>query len=121
MFASVVIDVLTSHLKDTYTYRVPSVLEKFVGIGSRVLVDFGAQRRLGYIIELSDESSYDGKTNDIVEVLDYTNELTPEQIELAKRISKETKCPLIKALDAVFPPFLKTKYREFITLKMKII
>ena len=117
MFAGVTIDVLTNHLNDTYTYHIPLELEKYVGIGSRVLVDFGVRRVLGYVVELMDESSYDGQVKDIVEVLDYSKELTVEQIEMAKKISADTKCALIRALDAMFPPFLKTKYRKFITLK----
>lgn len=117
MFALVTIELLTNNLNDTYTYHIPEELEKFVGIGSRVIVDFGARRIIGYVIEVKEEAGFEGTIRDIVEVLDYSNELTQEQIDLAKMISKETKCSLIRALEVMFPPFLKTKYRKFITLK----
>ena len=117
MYASITIDVLTNNLNDTYTYHVPEELERYIGIGSRVIVDFGVRRVLGYVIELKSDSGYDGSIRDIVEVLDYSKELSEEQIELAKRISVETKCSLIHALDCMVPSFLKTKYRKFITIK----
>ena len=117
MYASVAIDIQTNNLKDVYDYKIPDELIPYVGIGSRVMVDFGVRRVLGYIIELKDETSFTGEVRDIAQVLDYSKELSIEQIELAKKIAYDTKCPLIKALDIMFPPFLKTKFRKFITIK----
>ena len=117
MYASVAIDIQTNNLKDVYDYIVPEELINYVGIGSRVKVDFGVRRVLGYIIELKNETSYTGEMKEIAEVLDFSKELTIEQIELAKKIAHDTKCPLIKALDVMFPPFLKTKFRKFISIK----
>lgn len=117
MFASIAIDVLTNNLKDTYTYHIPEEFEKFIGIGSRVMVDFGVRKILGYVVELKEESDYDGDVRDIVEVLDFSNELTLEQVEIAKKISSDINCSLSKALDAMFPSFLKSKFRRFITIK----
>lgn len=117
MYASVAIDIQTNNLKDVYDYIVPEELINYVGIGSRVKVDFGVRRVLGYIIELKNETSYTGEMKEIAEVLDFSKELTIEQIELAKKIAHDTKCPLIKTLDVMFPPFLKTKFRKFISIK----
>ena len=117
MYASITIDVLTSHLNDTYTYHVPEELERYIGIGSRVIVDFGVRKVLGYVIELKNDTDYEGQVRDIVEVLDYSKELSEEQIEIAKKISSDTKSPLIHALDCLVPSFLKTKYRKFVTIK----
>ena len=117
MYASITIDVLTSHLNGTYTYHVPEELERYIGIGSRVTVDFGVRKVLGYVIELKNDTDYEGQVRDIVEVLDYSKELSEEQIEIAKKISSDTKSPLIHALDCLVPSFLKTKYRKFVTIK----
>ena len=117
MFAKIAIDVLTNHLQDTYTYHVPTELEGFVGVGSRVMVDFGVRKVLGYVVELTEESDYSGETRDIVEVLDFSNELSLEQVEMAKKISYDTNCSLSKALEAMFPAFLNTKYRRFVSIK----
>ena len=114
MFASVVVDVKSSNVDIMYTYRIPQELEGFVGIGSRVLVSFGIRKILGYVIEISDSCSFDGEVKDILEVLDYSQELSKEQIELAKFIKEETNCLLVYALEAMYPSFLKTKYRKFI-------
>ena len=117
MYASVAIDIQTNNLKDVYDYIVPEELINYVGIGSRVKVDFGVRRVLGYIIELKNDTSYTGEMKEIAEVLDFSKELTIEQVELAKKIAYDTKCPLIKALDVLFPPFLKTKFRRFVSIK----
>jgi len=117
MYASVAIDIQTNNLKDVYDYKVPNELIPYVGIGTRVMVDFGVRRVLGYIIDLKDSTGYTGEVKDIASVLDFSKELTIEQIELAKKIAHDTKCPLIKALDIMFPLFLKTKFRKFIKIK----
>ena len=117
MFAKIAIDVLTNHLQDTYTYHVPTELDGFVGVGTRVMVDFGVRRVMGYVVELIKESNYSGEVRDIVEVLDFSNELSLEQIEMAKKISEDTKCSLPKALEAMYPSFLNSKHRRFISIK----
>ena len=117
MFAKIAIDLLTNHLQDTYTYHVPTELESYVGIGTRVMVDFGVRKVLGYVVELLEESNYSGQTRDIVEVLDFSNELSIEQVEMAKKISIDTNCTLAKAMSAMFPSFLNSKYRRFISIK----
>ena len=117
MFASIAIDVLTNSLKDTYTYHIPEEFEDFIGIGSRVMVDFGVRKVLGYVVELKEQADYSGQVRDIVEVLDFSNELTNEQVEMAKKIANDTYCQLSKAMDAMFPSFLKSKFRRFISIK----
>lgn len=114
MFAKVVVDVKSSNVDIMYTYRIPQELEGFIGIGSRVMVSFGIRKILGYVIEITSESDYQGEMKEILEVLDYSQELSIEQIELAKYIKNETKCLLVSALEAMYPSFLKTKYRKFI-------
>lgn len=116
MFAKVVVDVKASEVDVMYTYRVPEELEDFIYIGSRVFVEFGTRTIMGYVVELVSENDYQGIIKDIVDVLDYSKELTVEQVELAKFIAKTNRCTLIKALELMYPSFLKTKYRKFITI-----
>lgn len=117
MFAKIAIDVLTNHLQDTYTYHIPEELESYVGIGTRVKVDFGVRRVLGYVVEVTDEVDFQGQIRDIVEVLDFSNELSLEQVEMAKKISEDTNCSLSKAMDAMYPAFLNSKFRRFVSIK----
>ncbi len=58
---------------------------------------------------------------EILEVLDYSQELTIEQVELAKYIRKETKCLLVYALEAMYPSFLKTKYKKICICNLNLI
>ena len=117
MFAKVAIDVLTNNLQDTYTYHVPTELSGFVGVGSRVMVDFGVRKVLGYVVELTEDANFSGTIRDIVEVLDFSNELSLEQVEMAKKISYDTNCSLSKALEAMYSSFLNSKYRRFVSIK----
>lgn len=117
MFASIAIDVLTNNLQNTYTYHIPTELEGYVGIGSRVMVDFGVRKVLGYVIEINESTEFNGMIRDIVEVLDFSNELSVEQIEMAKLISAQTNTSLCKCLETMFPSFLNSKYRRFISIK----
>lgn len=114
MFASVIVDVKSSNVDIMYTYHVPSELDDFIGIGSRVMVSFGVRKILGYVIDLMEENPYSGEVKDIIEVLDYSSELTKEQVELAKFIKDDTRCLLVSALEAMIPSFLKAKYRKFL-------
>ena len=117
MFASIAINVLTNTLKDTYTYHIPDEFADYVGIGSRVMVDFGVRKVLGYVVDVMEKTDYPGEVRDIVEVLDFSNELTLEQVEMAKKIASDTNCQLSKAMDAMYPAFLKSKFRRFISIK----
>ncbi len=114
MFAKVVVDVKSSNVDIMYTYKIPHEFEEFIGIGSRVLVSFGIRKILGYVIEITDTCDFNGNVKEILEVLDYSQELTIEQVELAKYIRKETKCLLVYALEAMYPSFLKTKYKKYV-------
>ena len=58
MFARIVIDMKNDHIDDYYDYLIPENLMDFVKVGTRVLVSFGFQDLLGYVIELTDESKY---------------------------------------------------------------
>ena len=117
MFAKVVVDVKSSNVDVMYTYHIPNEFEELIFIGSRVLVEFGLRTIMGYVLEISETTDYEGQIKDILDVLDYSKELSLEQIELAKDISKNNHCLLIKALELMQPAFLKTKYRKFIAIK----
>ncbi|MDD3171665.1 MAG: primosomal protein N' [Bacilli bacterium] len=117
MFAKVVVDVKSSNVDIMYTYRIPEEYHDYVNIGSRVLVSFGVREILGYIIEIVEDVDYEGQIKDIIDVLDFDKELTIEQVELAKKISIDTKCLMVSALSLMYPSFLKTKYRKYLNIK----
>ncbi|HHU21443.1 MAG TPA: primosomal protein N' [Acholeplasma sp.] len=113
-FAEVLVDVRNANTDTLFTYEVPKHFEEYVDIGSRVLVEFGSRQIIGYVIRISSETSYSGNIKEILDVYDFDKQLTEEQIELAKKISDETKSLLVSALDLMYPAFLKTKYRKYL-------
>ena len=117
MYASIVVDVKSSNTDVIYTYHIPSHLESFVYVGSRVIVPYAVRQITGYVVEIIDECEYQGVIKDIVEVLDYDKELTEEQVLLAKTIATETKSLLTSCLGLMYPSFLKAKYRKYVTVK----
>lgn len=116
MFAKVVVDVPSSNTDDTFTYSVPEQLAAFVRVGSRVYVEFGFQRVLGYVLALEEETDFSGSLKPILDVIDFEERLAPEQIELAKKIAADTKTYLTSALALMYPSFLKSKVRKFLQI-----
>ena len=86
MFAKVVVDMKNDHIDDCYDYSIPNNLSEFIKVGTRVLVSFGFQDLLGYVIEITEESKFENNCKPIKAVLDFEQELTLEQVELAKYI-----------------------------------
>ncbi len=117
MFARIVIDMKNDHIDDYYDYLIPDTLQEFVKIGTRVLVSFGFQDLLGYVIELTDESKYEKNIKEIKAVLDYEQELTLEQVELAKYISNKYQVNMVNVLELMIPSFLKGQKRSYLVIK----
>ena len=111
MFAKVVVDVQSNNTDDTFTYIVPKTLSDCAHVGSRVYVEFGFRKVLGYVLELVEETDYTGSLKEIIDVIDFEEGLTPEQIELAKQIAINTKTFLTSCLALMYPSFLKSKIR----------
>lgn len=116
-YAKVVVDMKNDQLNETYDYIIPEVLEEFVGVGSRVLVPFGMQKIFGYVIGLSGRSEYYKTAKEIIDCLDYDQELTEEQIELAEYISKQSHVSMVSVLELMIPSFLKGQSRKYIVVK----
>lgn len=117
MFSKIVIDLKTDQLNESYDYAIPSSLESFVGIGSRVLVPFGFQDVMGYVIDIMEESPYENNIKFIKDVLDYEQELTKEQIELAKYLCETYLVSMSSILDKMIPSFLKGQQRKYMVIE----
>ena len=117
MFAKIVIDMKNDHIDDYYDYIIPENLSEFVKVGTRVLVSFGFQDLLGYVIEISDQSKYENNIKPIKAVLDFEQELTTEQVELAKYISKKYYVNIVSVLELMIPSFLKGQKRSYLVIK----
>ena len=121
MFAKVVVDVKMDYIKsnnlnETYDYIIPMSLKEFVGIGSRVLVPFGNQELLGYVLEINETSLFESTAKYILDVLDYDQELTEEQIKLAYYISETYYVSIVSVLELMIPSFLRGQKRKYIDI-----
>lgn len=114
MIAKVVVGINNSNLGDYYEYIIPKYLEEYVFIGSRVLLSFGFQDILGYVIEINETSEFIGNLKEIKDVCDYEKELTNEQVELALDLSENLNIPQVASFDLMIPSFLKETRRKYL-------
>ena len=117
LYANVIVDIKNDFCNDAFDYIIPDNLKDFVGVGSRVLVPFGNQELLGYVLNITNESKYANTIKEVKEVLDYEKELTLEQIEIAKYISDTYLVSLVSVLELMIPSFLKGQKRKYLEIK----
>lgn len=115
--ARVVVDVPVTRTDRPFDYRVPSSIQGFVQVGSRVMVPFGPRKLQGFVIELSNETQFSlEKVRNIEEVLDIEPPLTPELVQLAKWMSERYMSTYYGALQVMIPSALRSKYEKRISL-----
>lgn len=119
MYASVVINVASSNVDQLYEYYVPSELETFIQIGSRVNVEFGLGDRLvmGYVIDVYQNKKFDKEVKNIIEVLDLKPLITSNQLKIASFLKDDCICPMIRILNMMIPEALILKTYKYIVVK----
>jgi primosomal protein N' (replication factor Y) (superfamily II helicase) len=101
--ARVVVDVPTRALSEPFDYVVPGHLAGAAVVGAPIVVPFGGQRVVGYVVELAGSSSYEGTLREVESVLG-DPVFRGHAFELARWISREYVCPLSDALHLFLPP-----------------
>lgn len=116
MISRVVVNNPSSNVDIKYDYEVPASLVDIIKIGTRVKVPFGNGNRalMGYVVELSDETTYDKRLKQIIDVVDLEPIITKTQLDLAEYIKKDTVCPLIRAINLMVPDILLLKPTKYI-------
>lgn len=117
MIAKVIVDVRHENVDNVFDYLIPAELENIVQVGSRVLVEFGLRKLLGYIIEITNEAEYSGNLKPILETLDFAQNINLEQVKMAEYLYQTTNSFYISCLDVMLPSFLKAKYRKYLLVK----
>ena len=56
MVAEVIIDIKNKQVNRTFDYNIPQHLENILEVGFRVSVPFGNTTRMGYIVNIKDET-----------------------------------------------------------------
>ncbi len=100
MFAQVIVDIAHSQVDKIFEYSCPDDLR----VGSRVKVPFGRTTLDGFVIGISETSSYPPeKVKPITSVFDELPALVPECFSLMERISSRFRVPKAAALRLFLP------------------
>src|SRR5690625_473189 len=84
--------------------------------GMRVTIPFGTRKITGFVIELTDNSSFDNLKS-IINILDVTPVLTDELLQLGQWLANETLSLYISTFQAMLPQVLKSKYDKEVSLR----
>ncbi len=105
-FAGVIINRLALTIDKIFSYRIPDDLRDKIQIGSHVYVPFGRGKKLidGYVISISDNSSYAGDVKDIVSLASLNPLFDEEMLEIAENIKETCFCSYISAIKTILPP-----------------
>ena len=98
MFVSVLVD---RPLKQSFTYSVPEGMQ--VSVGMRVIVPFGRQELVGYVIETLDQFSAGFKVVPVKRLVDKEPVFGAEEIKLASWMSRFYLCSQGEALALMIP------------------
>ena len=117
MVAEIVINRSAKKLNRTFDYIVPKELEELIVIGSTVIVPFGKSSTLieGYVVDIKENSEYELK-----EIIKIKHNLSEQQIELAKWMSKKYFCNISDCIKQMLTPGTKNK-KEINNIQNKTI
>ena len=116
---SVFVDViLPLPLAGSFTYRLPSSYETDVQTGSRVVVQFGAKRYYTAIVLSKHNEAPQGnyEIKEVIEVLDATPIVQPEQLRLWQWIADYYMCSMGDVYKAALPSGLKMESETLVEL-----
>lgn len=104
--AHVLLDTPLPQLDHLFDYEVPEALRDRIRPGQRVRVPLRSQARqsIGWVISLSAKSSYDGKLQQVTDVLGDTPVLTPEIWQLARSVADRAAGSASDVLRHAIPP-----------------
>ena len=108
MFAEVIINSNAKALNKTFDYIVPTVLEKDINVGSRVMVPFGNSKKLedGFVINLKNESEFASKE---IKKIEHGEKLTEFNVYLAKLMARKYFCNISDCIKLMLPPGTSSK------------
>ncbi|WP_338489191.1 hypothetical protein [Ruoffia tabacinasalis] len=116
MIVKVVIDIPAKQVNRSFDYAVPKDWESAIKLGSRVQVPFGNMKRTGFVVDITDETEFNGKLKPIHSIMDYDVFLNEELIELSDYLAEYLQCFRISVLQAMLPSLLKAKYDAIVQI-----
>lgn len=106
MIAEVIINRTAKKLNRTFDYKIPKELEEQTIIGSKVIVPFGKgeKQEEAFVIGIKEKSEYETK-----EIIKIEDNLTNEQIELARWMAKRYFCNVSDCIKLMLTPGTRSK------------
>jgi len=118
MYVSVLTQIGAKAVDQTFFYHVPKLLENNIKIGVRVRIPFGNMVLDGFVLGISDNSSYDNsKIKDIINVIDEEPVLNKEMLLLGKYMSDNLLASLSSCYQVMLPKALKAEVKSNIKIK----
>ena len=118
MYVSVLTQIVAKAVDQTFFYHVPKLLENNIKIGVRVRIPFGNMILDGFVLGISDNSSYDNsKIKDIINVIDKEPVLNKEMLLLGKYMSDNLLASLSSCYQVMLPKALKAEVKSNIKIK----
>ena len=115
MYAKVIIDIKHEQVNQAFDYHIPDDMINDLEIGMRVIVPFGAQTRMAYVIEIMEKSSEE--TKDIMHLLDLTPTVNDELFMIINDILEKTHALYSEVFECVIPSELGMDYDKEIIIK----
>lgn len=116
MISEVIVDIKNKQVNRSFDYKIPAHLSNIIDVGFRVLVPFGNTKRVGYVINIKDDTLYKKNLKEIIDIVDVKPILSKEFIEIGKTIAEENFSFYAKVYDAMIPSILKSKYQKVATI-----
>lgn len=118
MYVSVLTQIGAKAVDQTFFYHVPKLLENNIKIGVRVRIPFGNMILDGFVLGISDNSSYDNsKIKNIINVIDKEPVLNKEMLLLGKYMSDNLLASLSSCYQVMLPKALKAEVKSNIKIK----
>lgn len=112
MFARVLVDIKAKELNRLFDYIVPEQEKSDIKKGMRVIVPFGEQKRLGFVIDLVDESEL--ATREIIEILDIIPTISNESFKYIEFLNKTNLTLYINVLETILAKELFVDYEQYL-------
>lgn len=100
----------------TFTYKVPSNMEKFIKVGMRVLVPFGGRTLEAFVISLGTNKE-NIELKEVIKLIDQNSVLNKELLDLGTFMKNITLSSLMSCYSAMLPKALKAKNTPKIKIK----
>lgn len=109
MIAEIIINRTAKKLNRTFDYQIPKELEDLIMIGSKVLIPFGKGGKLeeGFVVGIKENTEYEVK-----EIAKIEDNLTKNQIELARKMAKRYFCNVSDCIKLMLTPGTRTKVKK---------